>query len=239
MPCYMDKQNEWKALIEDRNRGILTPADREFLSGKKELTDQSVRDARYRIRNRTKNGLRDIGFLDRFLEKRDRTPIGKALFEEDEYSKANLSRILAFPFRLLVEISTGVEEGKEKLEDSLRTALRTVTRQYLDGDYLINVDVDITIDYHQPAIENLLRKYENDKESRKELQFLREKGAITVGKDYYRHVLRHSWEEGQGFAVPNKEGEMRVLEVSDYDSQEEYIEEGLTALQEIEFLNSE
>lgn len=235
----MSDQSSWKALIEDRERGILTVADREFLLDKKDLSDQSARDARYRIRKRTKNGLRDIALLDRFLENRDRIPVAKELLKEDEYSKANMSRLLSFPFRMLVDVEGQVEVAKSRLEDVLKTSLSTVTRELLEDDYIINVDIDITIDYYQPEIEELVEKYEKDEESFKELQFLREKNAIDADTVYHRHVLRHAWERGQGFAVPNQEGEMRVFEASNYESRENFIEDGLKALREANFIEAD
>ena len=60
---------------KDRDRGVLTPADREFLTGERELSDQSAYNARVRIRNRVRNALLDFEILFNELSERDRERI--------------------------------------------------------------------------------------------------------------------------------------------------------------------
>lgn len=56
----------------DRPRGGLTPADRRYLTGMTEYaSDQSERDARYRIRKRFRNAVLDIRLAGATLERRD------------------------------------------------------------------------------------------------------------------------------------------------------------------------
>ena len=55
----------------ERDRGILTPADREYLIGNNELSDQSERRARMRIRNRLTNGLLDLELALTEMEQKD------------------------------------------------------------------------------------------------------------------------------------------------------------------------
>ena len=234
----MSNKSNWEAMDEDRDRGILTSSDRNFLSGKKELSDQSARDARYRIRNRVENSIRDIAFLDSFLEKRDRDPIAEKVFQEDEYSSANLSRFFSFPIRMLVDVEDEIETAKTRLENALTTALRTVTRDFLGNpeDYIVNVDVNISVDYYQPNITEIRRKYENYDETYKELTFLMEKDEVDRDETFYRHVLLHSWKEKRGFAIPGQDEGMLVFNSSEFDDKESYIEEALTALREEGFL---
>lgn len=52
-------------------RGILTQADREFLQGEKDLTAQSARNTRRRIRNRLYYALQDFQLLWRYLSDDD------------------------------------------------------------------------------------------------------------------------------------------------------------------------
>lgn len=60
----------------DRPRGILTPADRRFLRGDVTLgSEQSRYDARYRIRQRTRDALFDFPLLFDELADRDREQI--------------------------------------------------------------------------------------------------------------------------------------------------------------------
>lgn len=60
----------------DRGRGVLTPADRRFLEGDVTLgSEQSRYDARYRIRQRTRNALLDFPILFEQLADRDREQV--------------------------------------------------------------------------------------------------------------------------------------------------------------------
>lgn len=238
MDSGMGENSEWEAMDEGRDRGILTSSDREFLSGTNELTDQSARDARYRIRNRVKNSIRDIAFLDRFLEKKDRKPVAEAVFQNDNYSSANSSRVFSFPFRMLIDVEDDIEEGKSRLETALTTALRTVTRDYLGNpeDYIVNVSVNISISYHKPDMEEIKEKYKNYNESYDELTFLMEKNEVSMDETFYRHVLLHSWEDDRGFAIPGQDEGMMVFDSSDFEDKEGYIQEVLTALREEGFL---
>jgi hypothetical protein len=60
----------------DRGRGVLTPADRRFLGGDVTLgSEQSRYDARYRIRQRTRNALLDFPILFGQLAARDREQV--------------------------------------------------------------------------------------------------------------------------------------------------------------------
>jgi hypothetical protein len=67
----------------DRGRGVLTPADRRFLGGDVALgSEQSRYDARYRIRQRTRNALLDFPILFEHLAARDREQVFDAEHEE-------------------------------------------------------------------------------------------------------------------------------------------------------------
>lgn len=67
----------------DRGRGVLTPADRRFLGGDVTLgSEQSRYDARYRIRQRTRNALLDFPILFEHLAERDREQVFDAEHEE-------------------------------------------------------------------------------------------------------------------------------------------------------------
>lgn len=68
-----------------RDRGILSPADREYLHGRKEdLTEQSKRDTRYRIRKRVENGIYDMALLAKNLDPDDRKQIFKKIFDNED-----------------------------------------------------------------------------------------------------------------------------------------------------------
>lgn len=59
-----------------RDRGILTPEDREFLRGDKSYEYASgTRRARRRIRDRVRNSVSDFGLLFEYMERRDRLQV--------------------------------------------------------------------------------------------------------------------------------------------------------------------
>ena len=66
----------------DRPRGMLSPADREFLRGETEMThDQSRRNAEARIRTRVLNTIKDFTLLLHTLKAKDRDRIFDAVDE--------------------------------------------------------------------------------------------------------------------------------------------------------------
>ncbi|ELY99459.1 hypothetical protein [Natrialba asiatica] len=69
----------------DRDRGILTPADRDFLRGEKEYSsEQSERDARYRIRQRLMDSILDFNILVNNMDEKDREQIFESNFSKSE-----------------------------------------------------------------------------------------------------------------------------------------------------------
>jgi hypothetical protein len=73
-----------------RDRGVLTPADREFLRGEATLeSDQSTYDARYRIRRRVRNAVLDFALLFERMEHRDR----ERVFADDDLDDALVGAI--------------------------------------------------------------------------------------------------------------------------------------------------
>lgn len=58
---------------DDRPRGILSPADRAYLRGEREFESESgARQARRRVRERTRHGIVDLGLVFHLMEQRDR-----------------------------------------------------------------------------------------------------------------------------------------------------------------------
>ena len=75
-----DRSNE----DTERSRGILTPADRRYLKGETDYSsNQSERDARYRIRERFYNGILDLEIALRGMENRDISMVMDRLGERD------------------------------------------------------------------------------------------------------------------------------------------------------------
>lgn len=68
----------------DRPRGMFTPADRAFLLGETEFeNDQSERDARYRIRQRAIESIRDFRILVAGLDPADIERVANEVTDED------------------------------------------------------------------------------------------------------------------------------------------------------------
>ncbi|QLD90084.1 hypothetical protein HWV07_14005 [Natronomonas salina] len=64
-----DETEPWNRI--DRDRGILTKSDREYLLGRKDLDGQDERNARYRIRTRLKESLLDLVLIGDKFPSRD------------------------------------------------------------------------------------------------------------------------------------------------------------------------
>lgn len=63
-------------MTDSRPRGILSPADRAYLTGEADLkSDQSAYDARYRIRERIRHALLDFELLFEHLAEQDRNQV--------------------------------------------------------------------------------------------------------------------------------------------------------------------
>ena len=72
----------------DRERGILTPTDREFLTGdQSEYTDASIRQKRYRINRRIRESIKDFSLL---LEHLSQDRLGKIFHPEDQETRNEL-----------------------------------------------------------------------------------------------------------------------------------------------------
>lgn len=131
----------------DRERGILTPSDREFLLGRKtDYTDHSRKQKRNRIRRRLRNAILDFTILFEHLESRDR----ETVFDPDDEHRGAYTRgitdMLAFlhlgtmgyhtPFKHM--LSRGVNKAEQELTDS---DYRLVTVEFnVDPVGRINVD---------------------------------------------------------------------------------------------------
>jgi len=111
----------------DRPRGILTPADRQFLKGETDYSSgQSERDARYRIRERFYNGILDLEIALRELESRDISMV------MDRLDEANVGGIVAFAEYL--EAATTAEKKREQMLTALDRERDTDTEGSGGGD---------------------------------------------------------------------------------------------------------
>jgi len=161
-----------------RDRGVLSPADREFLRGDRELSSvQAERNARARIRERVYDALLDFEVLVEHLDDRD----GELVFEKrandadgTEAFDAFVST-LAFLYRGLgetdLDFETVLREGVNLAEagnDRAATVDYDVTFHALDADHLrekVAADESLSL----PEIAYL---YESDDVTRDELAAL-------------------------------------------------------------------
>lgn len=215
---------------EERERGILTPADRAFLHGEKEdLAEQSKRDARYRIRKRTRDGLIDLGTIYEHLDDDDRQLVFEEL-EDDERSIVFHGGI-ALLFRGLVDIADSISEATSQFETFIESAItRSILR--IDDDYLVDLEVDIDLDYYQPDLDELKRKYELGEESPEEFYYLLRKEEIERDAEFAKRHLRHMHNEGEmtdesevGFGIEEGDEEPTMtVSFDDYDDFERFLE---------------
>ncbi|WP_436348816.1 hypothetical protein [Natronorubrum sp. FCH18a] len=96
----------------ERPRGILSPADRRYLLGETDYSsDQSERDARYRIRNRLYNGVLDLNLALHYLESRDFEMVLEKLEEDDIEG--------AIAFFEYIEAAREVDQKREEMLETL------------------------------------------------------------------------------------------------------------------------
>lgn len=115
------------AFDPERDRGILTPSDREFLLGRKtDYTEHSKKQKRNRIRRRVRNAILDFTILFDHLDERDRkTVFDPEDAERDAYTRG-ITDALAFfhlgtmgystPFKDM--LARGVSKGEQELAGS-------------------------------------------------------------------------------------------------------------------------
>lgn len=122
-----DVSHEDLAFDPDRGRGILTPSDRAFLSGRKtDYTAHSKKQKRNRIRRRIRNAILDFTILFDYLAERDRKTVFDPEGEERDAYTRGITDTLAFfhlgtmgystPFKDM--LARGVSKGEQELAGS-------------------------------------------------------------------------------------------------------------------------
>jgi len=95
----------------DRPRGVITTVDREYLVGAKNYTGQAERRARYRIRKRVKNSIRDLKLIAEEMEERDLNQTFNKLSDDDIEAAGEFLAAL----RRYHQVQKELEEAKEEL----------------------------------------------------------------------------------------------------------------------------
>lgn len=156
---------------EERERGILSPADRAYLRGEREYASvQSERNTRARIRDRVFETMRDFELLVEALPKRDR----KLVFEKRFGEAAGPAG-----FDALVSALAFLYQGVGDSELSFATVLHEAVNVAEAGEgRAATVDLDVTYDRLSP--EGLLHKLEMGKElSLTELAYLHRHDEVS------------------------------------------------------------
>lgn len=216
----------------ERDRGILTTADREYLLGERELSEQAERNTRYRIRNRLKNGIYDLALAAR-LQPKDRKQVANSIFTDDLTGDSILYDSLGLLFHMVTDAEEGdTDEATERFEEVLSGIVKSVIKQE-DEDVMVDVAASIDPEIKRPDIGELLERYENNEETYDEFQFLREQDEVEIDEQFWRHSFRHSWERKVEFSLVVPEGEIRSIDPDDYDTLQQFIEAGTNLIDEL------
>ncbi|WP_394739247.1 hypothetical protein [Natronococcus roseus] len=132
----------------DRDRGILTPADREFLLGERELShEQSRRNVEARVRRRVIDSVLDFDILLHTLSAKDRRQVFAELTGDPD-SLDGLKAMLAFAY-------IGTDEQGVGFEDVLVPAVRHSEEACAASRRGANVSVDVTFEV-ETSVESTL-----------------------------------------------------------------------------------
>lgn len=128
----------------DRDRGILSVDDRDYLADRKSLNPGSERNARRRIRDRVRNGLYDFEYLTEELEDRDVEQLVTADSETNEQVFEAAEDVVAFLFRMCADAP---ETAGQSTDDWFREILHNGIEkgaQELDTEYeLLDFKLDL------------------------------------------------------------------------------------------------
>ena len=131
----------------DRPRGMLSPADRQFLLGETEMThDQSRRNAEARIRKRVTNAIEDFTLLVHTLKPKDREGVFDTI--DDPAFVDGLLSMLSFAY-------LGLKESGMDFESVLIPAVRRAEEVYaantLGSAVDVSVEFDVRTEYGTPV----------------------------------------------------------------------------------------
>ncbi len=170
--------------MNDRERGILSKTDREYLVGESDIDRKdSERAVRRRIRERVKNALRDFDLLNQHLESRDREQIFSTDNRDsaDERTPRGYTRdAIEFLFLGLTDNSPIEKEGNGHHSPAFELELELGLRNaYRKRDYALH-ECQLQIESESaPGLEIVNMKLENDIQLRPdEIMLLLETGEL-------------------------------------------------------------
>ncbi|TKX86885.1 hypothetical protein EXE43_06025 [Halorubrum sp. SS5] len=159
-------------MAEDRDRGILSAADREYLRGEREFgSEQAERNARARIRDRVFAATFDLELLVDALDDRDRELVFEKRFGEVDGVAAFDALVAALAFYYRAADDAGV-----RFEEALAEAVNVAEAS---RDRAATVDLDVT--YHGLSADGLVRKLRTGEDlSLTELAFLQRSDEVSA-----------------------------------------------------------
>lgn len=143
----------------DRDRGVLTPADREFLrtEGKNLGSEQSRRNTRRRIRQRIRNSIIDFDLIARLLDDEDR----ELVFEEDE---DHWDRVFQAGQKAMIEfLYAGLADAEDvtmDFETVLKSGVHDAELERHDGPVFVDVEFSVETDV-QFDLKDARERFEN------------------------------------------------------------------------------
>ncbi len=141
-------------ISNERDRGILSPADRAFLRGETEYESiQSERNARARIRERIYQALLDFELLMERLETHDRELIFEKRLQEMEGADALDAVVSAMAF-----LYAGIDMTDLEFDDILMEAVNVAEAR---NNRAAIVDLELT--YHSLSTKEVLQKLRTGK----------------------------------------------------------------------------
>ena len=132
----------------DRDRGVLSPADRAYLLGEREMShEQSKRNAEARIRQRIHEAALDFDLLLHTLPAKDR----RHVFERTLTDEAFLDGLRA----MVAFVYVGLEDTGVDFEDVLVPAVRNSEEALAATDLDANVSVEVTFEVETDVQESV------------------------------------------------------------------------------------
>lgn len=166
----------------ERDRGVLSPADRAYLRGETDLGSvQSERNTRARIRDRIHHAVLDFELLVEHLPERDRELVFGKRFGEGDGTEAFDALVSAVAFLYRAVGDTDLE-----FETVLREAVNLAEAR---NDRAATVDLDLT--FQSLSADELRRKLERGETlSLTEIAYLHESDEVRMDElaRYFRDV---------------------------------------------------
>lgn len=143
-----DEADEFGDEQDDRDRGVLTAADREYLRGESDLSEGSEFNTRKRIRQRIRDAILDFPLIFASLSDRDREKLFAELFASDEERSAAIeamNAMVAFAF-------DGVREQGLTYNVLVNGGIRTAWERHVDENMMVVVDSEISATVEQRSM---------------------------------------------------------------------------------------